>query len=59
MITATKRVRKRARAATRMMTPMKRERVTRVAVDEKGDGNGNEEGDGDQRRQHGQWLRQR
>ncbi len=65
-ITATKRARERARAASWMMTATKRARatVTRVAGDkkgngvgdEKGNGVGNEKGDGDQRQQHGIWL---
>jgi hypothetical protein len=59
MITATKRVRERARAATWMATPTKRERATRVAGNEKGNGDGDKEGNGNQRRQHGQWLRRR
>jgi hypothetical protein len=33
--------------------------ATRVAGNEKGDGTGNKKGNGDQRRQHGQWLRKR
>jgi hypothetical protein len=49
MITVTKR----ARAATWMAMPMKRERATRVAGNKKGDGNGNKEGNGDRRQQHG------
>jgi hypothetical protein len=57
MITATKRARERARAATWMAMPTKRERVTRVVGGKKGDGDGDKEGDGNRQRQHGQWLR--
>ncbi len=48
-----------------MAAPTKRERVraargmataTRVAGDKRGNDNGDEEGDGDQQQQHGQWL---
>ncbi len=68
MITAIKRARERSRAAIWMAMPTKRERAraargmvmaTRVAGDKKGNGDGNKEGDGDQRQQHGQLLRQR
>ncbi len=64
----TKRERKRARAARWMATPTKRARArtarrmvmaTRVAGDKKGNGDGNKEGNGNQRQQHGQWLWQR
>ncbi len=57
MITATKRARERARAATWMAMPTKREKaraargmvtVTRVAGDKKSDGNGDKEGNGNQ-----------
>ncbi len=59
MITAMKRARERARAATWIAMPTKRERgraargmvtATRVAGDKKGDGNGNKEGNGNQQR---------
>ncbi len=59
MITVRKRARERARVATWMAMPMKRERATRVAGNKKGDGNGNKKGDGNRRQQHGQWLRRR
>jgi hypothetical protein len=52
MITVTKRARERvnerARVATWMATPTKRERAIRVV--------GDKEGNGNQRQQHGQWL---
>jgi hypothetical protein len=69
MITATKRARERVRAARWMAMAMKRARATATMVagykngdgvgDEKGNCNSNEEGNGNQRRQHGQWLWQR
>jgi hypothetical protein len=68
MITAMKRARERAMAATWMAMPTKRKRAraargmataTRLASNKKVDGDGNKEGVGDQRQQHGQWLWQR